>query len=415
MFLEPWFLSTFLSALSKRQIRAKTPSLFPRQRLARAATTPIECTNKRANASYPPFKKSRAFDARASRGNLPAGELFVMSVGDRPFGRVGIMGAGAWGTALAAMALRAESAVLLWAYEASLIKPLSERGENPLYLPGVKLPAPLSATSSLERLAEEEIIFLVSPAQALRGLLMALRPHYRGSPLILCSKGLEVKSGKFLSETAEEILGPAPFAVLSGPSFAHEVARDLPAALEIASASASLSARFRQRFHRPNFRLYPSEDILGAQLGGAVKNVLAIACGVVEGLGLGENARAAVITRGFAEMLRLGDALGASRESLCGLSGLGDLLLTCGSSSSRNMSLGLALGRGKSLEEALAEAPSVREGVLGAPALLRRARMVGAEMPLCESVGLVLSGEKTVGESVEAILSRPPREAGGAF
>ncbi len=331
----------------------------------------------------------------------------------RPFGRVGILGAGAWGTALAAAALRAESSVLLWAYEEALVKPLSEKGENPLYLPKIKLPAPVAATRSLERLAEREIIFLVSPAQILRELLEALRPHYRGSPLIVCSKGLEIGSGKFLSEVAEEVLGSPPLAILSGPSFAHEVARDLPAALDIASASPDLLKGFCRRFHRATFRLYPSPDPLGAQLGGAVKNVLAIACGVVEGMALGENAKAAVITRGFAEMLRLGDALGVSRRTLRGLSGLGDLLLTCGSSSSRNMSLGLALGRGESLETVLASAPSVREGVKGAPALLALARKLGVEMPLCAAVGAVLSGETTVAQNAAAILARPPREGGG--
>jgi glycerol-3-phosphate dehydrogenase (NAD(P)+) len=322
--------------------------------------------------------------------------------------KVGVIGAGAWGTALAEVAARAGLDVALWAHEPETAQTIAAANENPLYLPGVKLSPTVHTTASLADLGDADLVLAVCPAQHMRATLTAFAPHARpGLPVALCAKGVEQGTLKLMTEVLAETLPEARAAVLSGPSFAAEVARGLPCAVTLACADAALGAEIAQALATPTFRPYLSDDLVGAEAGGAVKNVLAVACGVVEGRGLGRSAHAGLITRGFAEMTRLGVALGARAETLAGLCGLGDLVLTCSSSQSRNMSLGIALGRGETLEQALAGKRSVAEGLASAPAVRALAARLGVETPICEAVAAVTAGEITVDQAIEGLLSRP--------
>lgn len=324
--------------------------------------------------------------------------------------RVGIVGGGAWGTALAAVAVRAGRDTVLWAREAEVVEDVNIRHENRLFLPGIVLPEGLRATADMADLADREALLAVAPAQHMRAVAREAAPHLApGCPLVVCAKGIERATGKPISEVLAETLPGHPVAILSGPTFAAEVARGLPAAVTLACADAALGARLAAAIGLPTFRTYLSDDVIGAQIGGAVKNVLAIACGVVAGLGLGENARAALIARGLAEMTRLGVALGARRETLTGLSGVGDLILTCSSEQSRNMSLGKALGEGQALDDVLGSRKSVSEGVYTASAVAEIARDHGLDLPICEAVHAIVSGAMTVDEAIESLLARPLR------
>lgn len=326
------------------------------------------------------------------------------------FGCVGILGAGAWGTALAQVCARAGLPVTLWAREREVIETVNGRHENPLFLPGVALHAAVRATADLMEAAACDVVLAVTPAQHLRATLRALAPSARGGlPVVLCAKGVEQGTLKLMTEVLAETLPQARPAVLSGPSFAGEVARGLPTAVTLACPDRALGERIAAALAAPAFRPYLSSDMIGAEAGGAVKNVLAIACGVVEGRGLGRSAHAALITRGFAEMTRLAVALGAERETLSGLCGLGDLVLTCSSPQSRNMSLGLALGEGRSVQEALAGKLSVAEGAQSAPAVRQLAARLRVETPICEAVAALLAGELGVDEAIGGLLSRPLR------
>jgi len=323
--------------------------------------------------------------------------------------KVGIIGGGAWGTALAQVAAEGGEA-LMWAREPEVIESVNGRHENALFLPGIPLDPSIRATGDLAELADCEALLVVTPAQHMRAVLAAL-PR-TGNPLILCSKGMEEATMKLMHDVAREAQPDAPVAVLSGPTFAHEVAARLPAAVTLAIEDAGLGERLRGRIARPWFRPYLTDDVAGAEIGGAVKNVLAIACGVVEGRGLGLNARAALISRGFAEMTRFGVAKGGRAETLAGLSGLGDLVLTCSSTSSRNFSLGKGLGEGRTAAELLADRRTVAEGAFTAPVLRRSAAEAGVDMPIVEAVCALLSGEAGVDEVVEQLLSRPLRAEG---
>jgi glycerol-3-phosphate dehydrogenase (NAD(P)+) len=326
------------------------------------------------------------------------------------FRTVGILGAGAWGTALAACALAAGREVRVWAREAEVAEALSAGRGNPAFLPGVELPA-IPASAEMSILAECDAVLAVPPAQHLRGVLEAASAHVRpGAPVALCAKGIERGSLKLLAEAAAEALPGAPLAVLSGPSFAADVARGLPTAVTLACPDRDLGERWMRSVGRPHFRMYWSDDVVGAEAGGAVKNVLAIACGVCEGLKLGRSAQAALIARGFAEMTRFGLALGARAETLSGLSGLGDLVLTCSSLQSRNMSFGAALGEGRSAREVLPERRSVTEGAESAPAVVALARRLGVEMPICETVAEMIEDRLSAREAMERLLARPFRE-----
>ncbi len=324
------------------------------------------------------------------------------------FDSIGIIGAGAWGTALGQTMRLAGRAVLIWAREPEVVAEIEASHSNAAFLPGVALDPALRATGTLADVAACDVVLMVAPAQHVRAVGTELAPHLAaGKPLVICAKGLEQATGKLLGEVAAEALPQAALAVLSGPSFAADVARGLPTALTLACADESLGARLVEALGYRHFRLYRSTDLIGVQLGGAVKNVLAIAAGIVEGKGLGASAHAALVARGFAELRRFGTALGARPETLMGLSGLGDLLLTCGSPQSRNMSLGRALGQGQTLGAVLGSRRSVTEGVYTAAAVTRVAAEKGIDMPISAAVNAIVAGNTTVDAAIEALLSRP--------
>ena len=321
-----------------------------------------------------------------------------------------MIGGGAWGTALAQVAASGGRDTMIWAMEPEVVEAVNRHRENPLFLAGVALEPAIRATGDIADLAECDVWLVVTPAQHMRAVLA--RAPDCDKPLVLCSKGIEEKSGALLHQVARDTCSAVSVAVLSGPTFAHEVARGLPTAVTLAAEDLGLAERLRDRIALPTFRIYVSEDVAGAEVGGAVKNVLAIACGVVEGKGLGQNARAALIGRGFAEMTRFGLAYGAKRETLAGLSGLGDLVLTCSSTSSRNYSLGVGLGSGRSAAELLGDRRTVAEGAFTAPVLARLARDKGIDMPIVEAVDALIGGRANVDEVLEALLTRPPRAEG---
>jgi glycerol-3-phosphate dehydrogenase (NAD(P)+) len=321
---------------------------------------------------------------------------------------IGVIGAGAWGTALAKAAADRGERVLLWAREREVVDSISASHENELFLPGITLPPSLSATSNLAAFDDVDVAILAVPAQFLRAVTKTLAPTLkRATPAVIAAKGIETETGRLMSEIVAELRTGAPLAVLSGPSFAREVAEGLPAALTLACADKAVAETLVARLSSPRLRLYTSPDIVGAQIGGAAKNVLAIACGIVTGRKLGENARAALITRGMAEMTRLSEALGGAAETLLGLCGIGDVVLTCMSATSRNFSVGLALGQGRTLADALAGKRSVAEGVASAAAVVRRARAVNVAMPIAEAVDAILNTGAGVDETIAAVLARP--------
>ena len=318
--------------------------------------------------------------------------------------RLGIVGAGAWGTALAQVA-SANGPVLLWAHDAEVARTIRATGANPLYLPGVALDRGIETTANLTDLAGCDALLLVTPAQHLRAVLG--RMPASDAPLLLCAKGIEAGTMALMSEIAAELRPGAALAVLSGPTFAGEVAAGLPTAVTLACADEAVGAAFAGRLARPGFRPYRSTDVVGAEIGGAVKNVLAIACGVVEGAGLGRNARAALIARGHAEMTRFGLARGARAETLAGLAGLGDLVLTCSSEQSRNYTLGLGLGRGEPASALLGARRTVAEGAFTAPVLVEAAARFQVDMPIAQGVARLLAETAQVGEVIDTLLSRP--------
>jgi glycerol-3-phosphate dehydrogenase (NAD(P)+) len=321
--------------------------------------------------------------------------------------KVGVIGGGAWGSALAQVAANAGNDVLLWAREHEVVQSINEQHENKVFLPGRPLNLAIRATDRLDAFQDCSAWLVVTPAQHMRSVLEAAPSGDR--PLILCSKGIEERSGRLLHDVARECCEAAPVAVLSGPTFAHEVAAGMPTAVTLATEREEEGEQLRALLAQPGFRIYHTDDLAGAEIGGAVKNVLAIACGVVEGKGLGQNARAALIARGFAEMTRFGLARGARRETLAGLSGLGDLVLTCSSTSSRNFSLGKGIGEGRSASELMADRKTVAEGAFTAPVLARIAEQEGIDMPIVAAVAELLDGRCTVDQALEQLLSRPPR------
>jgi glycerol-3-phosphate dehydrogenase (NAD(P)+) len=307
---------------------------------------------------------------------------------------IGVIGAGAWGTALAVLWARCGAAVALWARDPAAAR----RGKR---LPGVALPESLVVTGEIPK---AEILVVGVPVQFLRGVLAALAGQ--NAPLVLCCKGLEAGSLLLPPEVVSEVLPGRACAVLTGPNFAGEIAAGLPAAAVLAAVDSGLRAALMAALRRDTLRLYGSADVTGAALGGAAKNVIAIAAGAVMGAGLGENARAALITRGLAEIARLAVALGGKAETVAGLSGLGDLALTCTGAKSRNYALGLALGRGVPLAEILSQRSDVTEGVATAPALLARAAAAGEDMPVTAAVAALLAGEMSVGGTMAALMGR---------
>ena len=323
--------------------------------------------------------------------------------------RLAVIGGGAWGTALAQVAAGSGRETLLWVLETEVAASINARNENSLYLPGVPLSPAIRATNELGQLASCDAWLVVTPAQHMRSVLEAA-PH-SGKPLVLCSKGIENQSGQLLHHVAAEVCPGSPINVISGPTFAHEVAAAKPTAVTLACADWELGEALRERIGLPTFRIYLTDDVTGAEIGGAIKNVLAIACGVVEGCDLGQNARAALIARGFAEMARFGLDHGARLETLTGMAGLGDLVLTCTSTSSRNFSLGKAIAEGRSVAELMSDRRTVAEGAFTAPVLRRIADERGIDMPIVTAVDDLLAGRRDLPEVLEALRTRPPRRS----
>lgn len=322
--------------------------------------------------------------------------------------QIGVMGAGAFGTAMAQALAGDGSQILMWAREPELVDEINEHHTNTMFLPSARLSSNIRATNDLAELGDLPVLLAVVPSQFL-GRVIADLPD-RERDLVLCSKGIEAGTGRLMTEVAREAAPSAHLAVISGPTFAHEVAAGLPTAVTLACTGGREQwQRLSPSISRPAFRPYYSSDLIGSEIGGAVKNVLAIACGVVDGLALGQNARAALISRGFAEMLRFGMARGAQRDTLAGLCGLGDLVLTCSSTSSRNFSLGKALGEGMTAAEALSGKTSVAEGAATAPVLAELASRDNIEMPVVDAVCRLLAGEASAREAVSELLARPLR------
>jgi len=323
--------------------------------------------------------------------------------------RIGILGAGAWGTALAVAAGRAGRAVRLQAHELALARAIETERCNERYLPGIRIPSCILATANVTTAVEgADAVLLACPAQHLRDVLRVAVAGWRpGVPAIICAKGIEQKTGVLLGQVVEQILPGVPVCVLSGPSFAAEVAREMPTALTLASAEASLRHALPEALGTPTLRIYSSDDVVGAQVGGAIKNVIAIACGIIVGRRFGDNARAALITRGLAEMARLAAALGARPETLTGLTGLGDLVLTCNAMQSRNFSLGVALGEGRALADVLGERITVAEGVHTAAVAVQLAAGLHVDMPICTAVDAVLNRGADLDGTIEGLLARP--------
>ena len=321
---------------------------------------------------------------------------------------IAVLGGGAWGTALALAAQRAGCRVTLWMRDAEQAAAINETGENSAYLPGVAVPAALKVSADARDIGAAELIIAAVPAQALRGIVSLIAAHGRPAvPIVVAAKGIEQTTGKFMSDVISEILPQNPAALLSGPSFATDVACGLPTAVTLAAKDDGLARKIAQVLASPTFRLYHSDDLRGAEIGGAAKNVLAIAAGITAGRGLGASASAALIARGFAELTRFGLAYGARSETLMGLSGLGDLILTCNSAQSRNFSLGLNLGRGMNVSVAMSG--KLAEGAYTASVLVKMASAKGVDMPIAMSVDAVLSGHLTIGEAIDALLARPSK------
>lgn len=320
---------------------------------------------------------------------------------------VAVLGGGAWGTALAITAHRAGNSVRLWARDAAIVEAIRTRGENPRYLPGIAIDAAIRATTDLaEALSGAEIVLSVVPAQALRSVLPLLKPHVpRGVPIVLCAKGIERTTGDLLSAVAEETLPDHAIAALSGPSFAHEVAAGLPTAVVIAARAMDDANALAARLSSPAFRCYSTDDLLGVEAGGALKNVFAIAAGAVAGARLGASAQAAMVTRGFVELRRVAEAFGGRPDTTMGLSGLGDLLLTCASGQSRNFAYGIALGRGEPLDGL-----PLAEGVPTAAIAARIVRERGLDAPIIEAVDALLAGKISIDAAVAELMTRPLRE-----
>lgn len=323
---------------------------------------------------------------------------------------VGVVGAGAWGTALAMVSHRAGCNTTLWAREEEVVASVNSDHVNKTYLPGAALDPGVRATADLSEMSAADILLLVSPAQHLRRTIAPLAGRLKPSvPLVICAKGIEQETGALMSEAVAPIFPDNPVMVLSGPTFAAEVVAGLPTAVTLAGEDLSAAKSLADTLASERFRPYASSDVVGAQIGGAIKNVLAIACGIAEGRGYGDNARAALVTRGLAELTRLCIAKGGSSETMMGLSGLGDLVLTCTSTQSRNYSLGFALGQGRSLKEILGERNSVAEGVYTASAANALADRIGIEMPITAAVDTLLNRDGDIQQVIEALLARPLR------
>lgn len=321
---------------------------------------------------------------------------------------IGVIGGGAWGTALAQIQAAGDKDTKIWVREPEVAESINTQHENTAYIPGAPLDPRLIATNDYAEIAKQDILLLVTPAQFMRSILSDLKPHLRDDqPIVICSKGVELGTGKILSDVAKEILPNNSIAALSGPNFAAEIIRGMPGACTIAAPTEAIGKDLQKAIGLKLFRPYVTTDMIGAQLGGAIKNVIAIASGIVTGRNMGDSARAALLTRGIAEIGRLTVARGGSRETLLGMCGIGDLMLTATSTKSRNFSLGIALGEGKTLEEILGTRTSVTEGVKTAEATLMLAKKNAVDMPITEAVHSCLSEGVSIDDAIEDMLNRP--------
>jgi glycerol-3-phosphate dehydrogenase (NAD(P)+) len=324
------------------------------------------------------------------------------------FHHIGIVGAGAFGTALAVVAKEAGHSVSMWCREEYIAKCIQEKYENPTYLKNVPLPQGIKASTDFKQLKESDLLLLVTPSHSVPFIIQNLVEHqFNTRPLLVCSKGFMPESGQMTTDFLQEHLPGFPCAVLSGPNIAIEIAQKLPAATTIACKDKSLAEKLIQTFSTPFFRPYASTDILGAQICGALKNIIAIACGITVGCELGDNARSALITRGLTEIKRFGKALGGKESTFMGLAGLGDLTLTCNSFKSRNMSLGIALGQGQKLADILKKSHSVYEGIYAVPHVLNKAEQLGLKMPITEAVHNILYLQAPIHKEVYQLMTRP--------
>ncbi|MCI5060310.1 MAG: NAD(P)-dependent glycerol-3-phosphate dehydrogenase [Alphaproteobacteria bacterium] len=323
--------------------------------------------------------------------------------------KIAVIGAGAWGTALAQSLANAGRDVLLWAREAEVVESINHHHENKTYLPDVRLNEMIRATHNFDEVAHCDLFLIVAPAQHVRSTLEALKSHIGNSPIIICAKGIEIESGLLMSEVAAQVLPENKLGILSGPTFAGEIARGLPCAVTLAVEDKVAGEKIVEAVGSRTLRTYLTDDVIGAQVGGAVKNVIAIASGVVQGRKMGESARCALVTRGLTEMGRLSSALGAQKATLMGMCGVGDLILTCSSMQSRNFSLGFALGEGKTLEEILGDRIAVTEGVHTAKALKVMAQNNAVDMPISLAVNSFLNEGAKMDEVIEKLLDRPLR------
>ena len=321
---------------------------------------------------------------------------------------IAVLGAGSWGTALSLALARHQQNVVLWDVNSDLITSMQQSRQNTRYLPGIPLPSNITCCDSLtETLAQSHDVLIVVPSHAFRSVLQNIKHHLSpDARVISATKGLDAETGQPLSAVFREEMGDRPYAVLSGPSFAKEVAANMPTAVTIASEDADWLATVAARFHQQTFHVYTSQDVLGVSLGGAVKNVMAIAVGMADGLGFGTNTKTALITRGLAEMMRLGEALGAQRETFTGLSGVGDLVLTCSDNQSRNRRFGLAIGQGQAVQAAEEAIGQVVEGKRNAQEVVTLARQHDVNMPIAEQVFRVLYENAPIATAVNALLAR---------
>jgi glycerol-3-phosphate dehydrogenase (NAD(P)+) len=330
-------------------------------------------------------------------------------VESQPLKPIALLGAGSWGTALALYLARRSQTVRIWSVVPAEIEAMAKEKANNRFLPGFTLPETIQPVTDLaQAIKDVEDIIIVVPSAGFRSTLALLKPVIASNARVICAaKGLDTETGQLLGEVVEEILGKKhAFAVLSGPSFAREVAAGLPCAVVIASHDNNLLADLTARFNSPLFRIYTSDDVIGVEFGGVAKNVIAIATGISDGMELGANARSALITRGLAEIIRLGKALGGKLETFVGLSGLGDLILTCSDDQSRNRRLGLAIGKGRDLHEAEKEIGQVVEGKRNAELVIKLAEKYKIDMPICETIHQILQGKVTAKKAMEALLSR---------
>lgn len=327
--------------------------------------------------------------------------------------KISVIGAGAWGTALAQVYAVAGHDVTLWAREESLVKTIQDTGCNTTYLPSIQLHENLHVTNDLSAITDADVILNVTPAQFLRDNLGRIAPLLRdGQPMVICAKGIEIASNSLLSDVVMAECPQVKLAFLTGPNFAGEIAGGLPSASTLACADKQAGDVIQSKLTSPTLRLYLTTDMIGAQVAGAIKNVIAIACGIAEGLKLGESARAALVTRGLAETARLAEALGGSRETLMGQCGVGDMMLTCSSMKSRNFSCGVELAQGKTMDDIITERRSVTEGIPTAKAAHSLAKNKGVDLPIVEAVYNCLYNGLSVQDAVTAILSRPVRSEG---